>query len=449
MPATTEYLVLDKQTLKDLEIFESETEETSLFHFCNKAHTDGGTRILRSRMEAPFSSSAAIRETQTALAFIITHRSTFKPLHALAHTANRVEKYAHEILPVLTQQNPVEFGLAAISLWANHDRHYTGIALGVQFAARLIRSLRTFVEQPAFDNASGAIASLTNEIKDLLATDALKNVPDDEVGGSWAIRTLRLDQVFRLHASDEVRRLLVLIYELDALLAMADVTKENNWVFPTVLDGDLQAHGEALRHPFVENPVGNPLEIDQKRRVMFLTGPNMAGKTTYLRSVATALYLGHLGMGVPATDFQFSPADRLFSSISLSDDLRGGISYFRAEALRVKAIASAMAQGHRVIAVMDEPFKGTNVKDALDASLAILERFAERSDCITLFSSHLIELNEQMSNNEHLSCRHFGAMEEKERLQFDYTLKEGVSSQRLGMRVLKEEGIFDLLDGEV
>ena len=134
---------------------------------------------------------------------------------------------------------------------------------------------------------------------------------------------------------------------------------------------------------------------------------------------------------------------------SLHDDLRNGVSYFRAEALRVKAIAQAIAEGYRVVAILDEPFKGTNVKDALDASLAILERFAARRDCLFMFSSHLIELSERLSSTGQIDCRYFEAEEGEGRLRFDYLLRPGVSSQRLGMRVLREEGVFELLDGSI
>jgi DNA mismatch repair ATPase MutS len=172
----------------------------------------------------------------------------------------------------------------------------------------------------------------------------------------------------------------------------------------------------------------------------------MAGKTTYLRAVAIALYLAHLGMGVPAKRFGFVPVQRLYSSISLNDDIHAGISYFRAEALRIRAIAESISQGHSVVAVMDEPFKGTNVKDAFDASLAVLERLATKEDCLFLFSSHLIELDDQLEETRQISRSHFIAEVDCGKLKFDYQLRPGVSDQRLGVRVLEEEGVFDLLD---
>jgi DNA mismatch repair ATPase MutS len=106
-----------------------------------------------------------------------------------------------------------------------------------------------------------------------------------------------------------------------------------------------------------------------------------------------------------------------------------------------------VAGGYRVVAIMDEPFKGTNVKDAFDASLAIMARFATREDCLFMFSSHLIELGEQLRAVDQIDCCYFDAEEREERLRFDYLLRQGVSNQRLGMRVLREEGIFELLDG--
>jgi DNA mismatch repair ATPase MutS len=151
-------------------------------------------------------------------------------------------------------------------------------------------------------------------------------------------------------------------------------------------------------------------------------------------------------MGVPARFFRFSPCQRLFGSITVKDNVRAGVSFFRAEALRVKAIAEAVTDGYRVVALMDEPFKGTNVKDAFDASRAILERFAVREGSLFLVSSHLIELGEQMSSTGQVSCQHFEAGEQEGKLRFEYRLKPGVSTQRLGMRVLREEGIFAMLD---
>jgi len=439
-----EFLVLDAHTLKDLDIFRSEEGESTLFEFCNMTRTEGGARVLKRRMTSPWSNADRIRGTQNAISFIVANRPVFAKLPS-AYAARRSEHYLREVMPIVVYENPVEFTFGAFSLWANHSSHYLGITRGVQIACRLIRGLREFVDRAELVSAAGELAPLVDEIRMLLNQPGFSQVPVQEVGG-WAWRILRLDQIFRLFEKESLARLLVLIHEIDALVAMADVTAQNNFVMPHLEQGPLRVHATDLVHPFVAHAVANPVEISQDRRVLFLTGPNMAGKTTYLRAFATAYYLAHLGMGVPASSFHFVPAQRLFSAISLSDDLRSGISYFRAEALRAKVVAEAIAEGHSVVAIMDEPFKGTNVKDALDASLAILQRFAIKDNCLFMFSSHLIELGESLAITEQIDCRNFEADETGGRLRFDYLLRPGVSSQRLGMRVLEEEGVFELLD---
>lgn len=440
-------LILDAQTVTDLEIFEPGTGGVCLFQFCNLTQTKGGAKVLRRRMEQPWSDAARIRATQESIAFITAQREAFAN-QPTAFTTNLVDQhYMHEIIPIITHKNVVEFSIAVFAMWADHEKHRYAITRGVQVICGMIQKLSAFVEQPELATPAGELGPLLKEMRELLNRPRLAQVPAAGVGRKiWKV--LRLDQVFRLYEVKAIDRLLELIYEIDALVSMADVTLKHNFVMPLIQDGPLHTHAEGLLHPLVPKAVANPVVLDQECRALFLTGPNMAGKTTYLRAFATAFYLAHLGMGVPARSFHFAPAQRLFCSFSLSDDLNGGVSYFRAEALRTKAVAQAIADGYRVVALMDEPFKGTNVKDALDATLAILERFASKNDCLFMISSHLIELEEALSRNAQVDCRYFEAEESEGRLRFDYLLHKGVSSQRLGMRVLQEEGVFDLLDGK-
>ena len=150
-------------------------------------------------------------------------------------------------------------------------------------------------------------------------------------------------------------------------------------------------------------------------------------------------------MGVPATSFRFSPSQSIFSALDVSDDIHTGVSFFRAEVVRIKAIAEAINAGRRIVALLDEPFKGTNVKDAMDASRVVLEELANTPDCLFAVSSHLIELGDTLLETGRVVCRHFEAAEQEEGLSFDFKLRSGVSSQRLGMRVLEQEGLGALL----
>jgi DNA mismatch repair protein MutS len=446
-PPNPDEMVMDAQTFKDLEIFETEQEGASLFDLCNATRTEGGAKALRARMRRPWSNPGKIRAVQDSLAYVMANRHLFDRLPTDVVT-NGVETYLNGALPLVMSDNVFEFWLGAIEVRFGDFRPYGRIVRGVQATSTVVRALRRLVAAPELAAAPGELGQRLAEIRALLARPALGMVREDDMWGEKGWAVLRVDQMFRLREKDAVNRLLHLSYEVDALVSMADAITQNHFVMPQIAEGDLQVEADGISHPFIQNAVANPLQLDQRHRMLFLTGPNMAGKTTYLRACGIALYLAHLGMGVPARSFRFAPCQRLFSSITVTDNVRSGVSFFRAEALRVKAIAQAVTDGYRVVALMDEPFKGTNVKDALDASRAILERFAAKRDCIFLVSSHLIELGDQMIATGQVDCRHFEAGELEGRLRFEYVLRPGVSTQRLGMRVLREEGIFDLLDAE-
>ena len=439
-------LQIDEHTFKDLEIFETESDAKSLFERCNFTRTEGGSKLLRQRFESPWCEPDRIKSTQLSVAFINSHREIFAKLPA--YIVQSVESYQREILLGVTKENAIEFYIQSTNIYFNHDRHYRSLVRGVQYTCSVIRGLREFVGHRELENAEGEIVPHLEELREILSEEWVEEIPAERVAGSWPWQNFRWDQTFRQRRKDVILRLLQLVYELDAVISMADATCEFEFNLPEILQGSAKVAAVDLTHPFLSNPVPNDFSLDQAHRVLFLTGPNMAGKTTYLRAVATALYLAHLGMGVPAKEFSFVPIQCLFSSISLNDDLHSGISYFRAEALRVRAVADSIAQGQKVIALMDEPFKGTNVKDAFDASLAILRRFATKDGCLFLFSSHLIELDEQLADESQITRSHFQALENEGRLKFDYLIRPGISTQRLGVRVLEEEGVFDLLDAK-
>ena len=437
-------MVLDAQTLKDLEIFEAETDGTSLFDLCDFTRNLQGARALKNRMQRPWSNPDRIRNVQDSLLFIQVNRKAFNNLPTFV-TTELVENYFTRSLPLITSSNIIEFLYHLLEIRFGDYGRYTWIQRGIGATASLIHKLRSIVESPEFASPQGELATYITEMRTLLDRPSLEAVSDEE---SWSLgpwKILKTDQIFRLYEKQTMVRLMQLTYEIDALVSMADATYKHGFIIPEIASGPLSIQAEGVVHPLIKDGIANPAALNQERRLLFLTGPNMAGKTTYLRACAIAIYLGHLGMGVPATSFSFVPAQRLFSSITLADNLRMGVSFFRAEGLRVKAIAQAVADGYSVIALMDEPFKGTNVKDALDASRTIMESFANKEGCLFMFSSHLIELCDQMSAIDKIDCRHFEANEYEGRLRFDFLLQPGVSSQRLGMRVLAEEGIFELL----
>lgn len=438
-------LYLDKHSLADLEIFSSTKSDTSLFKFCNFTRTKGGESALRLRMEAPWNSQERIAATQAAVRFITANKHLFEMMPT-GFVVGSVNHYLHEILPMVGHDNFFEFTMDAYTLWATHDRHYFNIVRGSKLSRRFVDALKLFVDQAGIKNANGELAPLLEEMAGLLQRPKLVALPGNKkMLGVW--RTLKIDRNLRCHELSTMLRLLELVFEIDALVSMAQATLQHQLLIPEITTGNLQVIASDLVHPYLEKPTGNPVNMNQDARGIFLTGPNMAGKTTYIRAFGVALYLAHLGMGVPAKQFSFTPVEQFYTSISLDDDIHSGVSYFRAEALRVKTIAKAITAGYRVVAIMDEPFKGTNVKDTHEASLAILQRLAARKNCLFIFSSHQIELGDELKQRKlPIACHFFAAIEDEARLRFDYRLRDGVSQQRIGMRVLSEEGVFALFD---
>jgi DNA mismatch repair ATPase MutS len=232
---------------------------------------------------------------------------------------------------------------------------------------------------------------------------------------------------------------------VEAFVAMADACIAHDMVIPEVVDRPTALDAEGLGNIFVAEPVPVDVQLGGPRHMLFLTGPNMAGKSTLLRSLGAALYLAHLGMGVPAKRFRFAPCQDLVTALDVSDDIHAGVSFFRAEALRMKAIGEAMKSGRSVIALVDEPFKGTNVQDAMDASWLVLQAFTRANNSLFAISSHLIELGDTLLATDRVVCRHFAAADSEEGLVFDFCIRDGVSTQRLGMRVLEQEGLISVL----
>ena len=440
-------LMLDAQTKKDLEIFASEGDSQSLFELYNSTRTQGGGQILRQRMDFPFADAQSILAAQQAIEFIARHENIFAKIGFWI--TGRVERYLRDPLMFIVPRGLWSFAIGALTMKLVDNRHYIRIFRGVQLTCLLVQSLRKFLQQVADLEISGELAPLIEEISLILNNPEFTVVPKKELHGKNFFRVLRLDQSFRIYNKESVQRLLHVTYELDALLALADATYANKYVIPNIIDGQTQLAALGLTHPLLPNAIPNDISLDQESRLLFLTGPNMAGKTTYLKAIATATYLAHLGMGVPAREFSFTPVESLFSSISITDNLHSGTSYFLAEVLRIKAIAEAVAGHQKVIAVMDEPFKGTNVKDALEASSAIIRRLVSKPDCLFLFSSHLIELEDEFETGMKIKKAYFEADESAATLHFDYQVHAGVSSQRLGMRVLSEQGVLRLLDRQL
>src|SRR5688500_13231997 len=274
----------DRQTYRDLEIFEtSDGGGTCLYDVLNRTRTAGGDKALQARWRRPWSNAARIRAVQDSIRFILENRAVFDhiPGEFGVHPA---EQHVLSGLPVLDTTHPVGSAFEMLELRFGDAKVYTQIERGVRRTAGLLRSLRHFVTHPGLSSAPGEVGPWLREMRVLLDKPAFKILPLEGEGELSFWRTLQIDRMMRVQERDAMERLLRLIYELDALVSMADAVRTHGFVMPEVVEGPLEMVADGVYHPFLEQPVANPVHVDQTRRLLFITGPNMAGKTTYLRA---------------------------------------------------------------------------------------------------------------------------------------------------------------------
>jgi DNA mismatch repair protein MutS len=201
---------------------------------------------------------------------------------------------------------------------------------------------------------------------------------------------------------------------------------------------------EAGRHPVVERAssepfIPNDLHLDDSRRMLIITGPNMGGKSTYMRQTALIVILAHIGCFVPARRALLGPFDRIFTRIGASDDLAGGRSTFMLEMTETANILNNATD--RSLVLMDEVGRGTSTFDGLSLAWACAAYIATKIRAFTLFATHYFELTSLPAEIPGVANVHVEAIEHTERLIFLHSVKEGPASQSYGLQVAALAGI--------
>ncbi|HEX4584962.1 MAG TPA: DNA mismatch repair protein MutS [Burkholderiaceae bacterium] len=232
------------------------------------------------------------------------------------------------------------------------------------------------------------------------------------------------------------------IASLDALAALAEHAASASWVRPQLTDeAGLQIEG--ARHPVVERSlevyVPNDCRFDSSRRMLIVTGPNMGGKSTFMRSIALVVLLAHCGSFVPAASARIGPIDRILTRIGASDDLARGASTFMVEMTEAASILHAA--GEHSLVLMDEIGRGTSTFDGLALAAAIAHELAVRNRCLTLFATHYFELTQLAQRLPQVANVHVAAAEANGKVVFLHQVREGPASQSYGLAVAALAGV--------
>ena len=231
--------------------------------------------------------------------------------------------------------------------------------------------------------------------------------------------------------------------ETEALLSLSTVGLVREvYAFPELLeDASPRLEAKNLTHLLIPEEKAVPNDIDATAGTRIITGSNMSGKTTYLRTVASACVLAYAGAPVPGERLCLSPL-HIFTSIRVTDDAAHGLSTFYAEILRIKSMMAFKEKSLPMLIVIDEIFKGTNSADRLIGAREAISRLTG-ADFITLVSTHDFELCEIESDAAPVTNWHFEESYEDDKLLFDYKIKEGRCTTRNAQYLLKMAGIME------
>ncbi|MCD8504790.1 MAG: DNA mismatch repair protein MutS [Burkholderiaceae bacterium] len=230
--------------------------------------------------------------------------------------------------------------------------------------------------------------------------------------------------------------------ELDVLAALAHHARLNAWVAPTLLE-DPVIDIQAGRHPTVENTIErftpNSCHLSPQRSMLIVTGPNMGGKSTYMRQVALICLLARIGSYVPAQRASVGAIDRIFTRIGAADDLAGGRSTFMMEMTEAATILSASTPASLVI--MDEIGRGTSTYDGLALAWAIANRLLTHNRALTLFATHYFEMTRLPNDNPCSANVHLAATDSPAGIVFLHEVRDGPASRSYGIQVAQRAGV--------
>lgn len=434
----------DTQTVDELSLL-GKFRQGSVYSLFNQVRTRGGEQLLDSMFRTPLDSASAINERSGIFQFF--------------QQAGTVFPFDVQEISLMREYLDMGAGGGMLTAWAGtfvkkclsgltRDERYKKNIQGLQATIVTLKKCHAFLEQ--ISSSSGPYATRLQAIKGILSDARLEKLRNIDIYQALPVGILAFyEHVLKGVLYEEMEGVLSFIYELDVFTSVSDVARSRGFAYAVAWPPEkniLSAKG--LSHPGIKGAVGNDLSLHKDSNVLFLTGANMAGKSTWMKSVGIALYLAHMGFPVAAAAMEFSVRDGLYSSINVADNISLGYSHFYAEVVRVKQAAEAVSQGKRLLIMFDELFKGTNVKDAYDGTLAVTEAFSGYRDCLFIVSTHIIEVGEALKEHGNIHCVYMPTVMEGSHPRYTYTLQEGITADRQGMMIIRNEGILELIELE-
>jgi DNA mismatch repair ATPase MutS len=431
----------DKQTVDELNLL-GKFRQGSVYHLFNEVKTRGGEQLLDQMFRNPLLNADSINQRSKIFSFFQQSNLSFS--------------FDVQQLNIMREYLDAGTGKNAFSTTSSmltqkllskltRDERYKKSVQGLQATIVTLNRCHGMLE--LLQQLKSPLGERIDKLHHLLSDTQLEKLRNTDIYANLSVTTLsQYDHLLknRFHAAME--ELLQFIYELDLYIAVSNVARKKGFTYAKALAPEknvLQATN--LAHPCIDKAIGNDIVMRENTNVIFLTGANMAGKSTLLKSIGIGIYLAHMGFPVAAKSFDFSVREGMYSSINVADNIGLGYSHFYAEVVRVKQAADAAASGKRLLLMFDELFKGTNVKDAYDGTLAVTEAFAEYQDCLFIVSTHIIEVGEALKETKNIQFRFMPTIMDGVRPKYTYILEEGITEDRQGMMIIRNEGILELI----
>lgn len=441
LTGNSQLMEIDKVTFNDLSVFSE--EDLSVFNKLDCTRTTNGRAQLRVNFNTPLNSIDAIKGVQQTIQLIITNQQSW-PMQISNGTLMVIEKFYGATIDEIPA-NPSSFTAYNYKLF--HGPDFSLVKYSMRHAFDFIKGMQLFVQYFLKEDAPDPLYKLLSKAKTIIAKEQFsiieKNAQADNITPA---QQLQLANFLRYQYKQNMVELLAIYAQLDAWYGMAQAIQQYQLVFPEFIQSEQPIFDATnLYHILLTAPVTYNINLYKENNFLFLTGANMAGKSTFIKAVGTAAFLAHIGMGVPAQQLQLSLFDGLLSNINVADNILKGESYFYNEVQRIKATVTKISDGRKWLILIDELFKGTNVEDAMKCSSTVIEGLIKMKNSLFILSTHLYEIADELKKYPNINFYYFETAVTDEQLQFSYQLKKGVSNDRLGYLILQKEGVVDLL----
>lgn len=433
--------IADKQTLDDLSLL-GKYNANSIFSLFNQVKTRGAEKLLDTMFLHPLTDADQINARSAAFRYFGDQPIPFPfEEQLLGSTEAFLDEGSNSNFPLALWQ----IGRKKLAALLVKDDAYELQLQGIATCVQLLKGFTTLLGQLEKEGRDKNtpwekwVAGARSIVRD----KRLQNINDERS----LLQTARLHYLLAHVFQDKLKALLALTYEMEVYITVSGIAKAKGFSYAKALPKEknvLAAKG--VKHPGLDKAVPNTLSFNGNSNVLFLTGANMAGKSTLMKATGIMVYLAHMGFPVAAQELEFSVLDGIYSSVNVPDDLNRGYSHFYAEVLRVKKVAEEVDADKHLFVIFDELFKGTNVKDAYDATLAVTAAFTAFRDCFFIISTHIFEVGDALkTEGDHIQFEFLPTIMEGTVPKYTYTLQKGITTDRQGMIIIENEGILDML----